>query len=151
MQRVNAAVSTARQRLGPSLPLTPEQLEMSKAAMLELAAALQGISVDQLLEEGGDAPDLRMGSTCSHILEHMLRTCKELDAPFFVFGAGYWAEVLAAVGHGIRAGGVEIVPRRAAALRDIKFYGNSVFSTQFSTIQFDSFSTPPHMHSATLP
>eukprot|EP01052_Picozoa_sp_SAG31_P049294 SAG31_NODE_10722_length_1105_cov_5.839960_2_plen_108_part_00 len=89
VQRVNAAVSTARQRLGPSLPLTPEQLEMSKAAMLELAAALQGISVDQLLEEGGDAPDQRMGSTCCGILEHMLRTCKELDAPFFVFGAGY--------------------------------------------------------------
>eukprot|EP01052_Picozoa_sp_SAG31_P058725 SAG31_NODE_18103_length_646_cov_4.215722_2_plen_105_part_00 len=42
-----------------------------------------------------------------------------MDAPFFVFGAGYWAEVLAALGHGIRAGGVEIVPRRAAALGDM--------------------------------
>ena len=121
VQRVNAATSTARQRL-PSrgwLDTSPEQLEISKTAFLELAAALQGITIDQLLEEGGDAPDQRMGSTCCNILEVMLRKCRELDAPFFVFGAGYWSEVLTAVGHGIRAGGVEVVQRRAAALGDI--------------------------------
>ena len=57
VQRVNAAASTARQRLGQGLPLASEELEMSKRAMLELAAALQGISVDQLLEEGGASPE----------------------------------------------------------------------------------------------
>ena len=119
MQQLEGAVSAARQRLDATPPLTVAELQVSKGAMLDLAAALQGCSADELLVEGGDEPEQRMGSTCCKILLEMLETCQQLDAPFFAFGAGYWSEVLAATAHGIRAGGVEIVDCRAATLENM--------------------------------
>jgi hypothetical protein len=87
-------------------------VEQAKDAMLQNAAQLVKCTVPQLLNEGGDAPEQKMGSTCFRILGHVLKTCQKLRAPFFAFGAGYYTEVLAAMHLGFDAGGVEVVPHR---------------------------------------
>ena len=48
MQRLEDAVSAAQQRLDATPPLTTAELEVSKGAMLDLAAALQGCSAAEL-------------------------------------------------------------------------------------------------------
>ena len=49
VQRLEGTVSAAQQRLDATPPLTVAELEVSKGAMLDLAAALQGCSADELL------------------------------------------------------------------------------------------------------
>ena len=78
---VARVAALARGRLeGVALPLTVEELKTTKDAMHKLAAVLVGCTVPELLIEGGSCLGRRMGSTCCNILQHILQTCRELQA-----------------------------------------------------------------------